>query len=79
MDFKTDGKNLKKFLAEEKPEKQSISHTLRKFRMACENFTGLAKIPNIISQGMQKFRTPSFVKMLYEKCAKLKRVCEPIS
>nr|CAN64582.1 hypothetical protein VITISV_032875 [Vitis vinifera] len=73
VDFKTDGKNLKKFLAEEKPEKQSISHTLRKFRMACENFTGLAKIPNIISQGMQKFRTPSFVKMLYEKCAKLKR------
>ena len=37
MDFKTDGKNLKNFMTEEKPEKQSISHTLRKFRRACEN------------------------------------------
>nr|CAN79948.1 hypothetical protein VITISV_029085 [Vitis vinifera] len=37
VDFKTDGKNLKNFLAEKKPEKQSISHTLRKFRRACEN------------------------------------------
>ena len=48
VDFKTDGKNLKKNLKE---EKQSISHTLRKFRRACEN-------PKINSQGVVKNSQP---------------------
>ena len=81
VDFKTDGKNLKIFMVEEKPEKHSISHTLRKFCKACENpkyhFARGAKIctpcesqfahPVKISLGMRKIRTPSFAKMLCEK------------
>ena len=51
MDFKTDGKNLKNFLAKEKQKN-------RAFRTPYENFAGLEKIPNIISQGVWKFRIP---------------------
>ena len=77
VDFKTDGKNLKKNLLRKNQKN-------RAFSTPCENSAGLAKIPNIISQGVQNFShpaksisqgmrkicTPSFAK----NCTKLKNV-----
>ena len=60
VDFKTDGKNLKKILAEEKQKKHSISHTLRKFHKACENPKyHFAKDAKILHTLRKPIRTPS--------------------
>ena len=56
VDIKTNRKNLKNFMAEEKPEKQSISHTLWKSQISfhtpsfAKSYAKLKRVCEPISQ-----------------------------